>query len=68
LFIGLASYECYQIPPDWYLESLEVRGTCFLALPKMSLCGKLVIRRVVLLYCMALGGDWSAEMSRKVAK
>ena len=43
--------------------------TGFLALPKLFLagsvlCGKLLIRGVVLPYCIAAGGDWSAEMFR----
>ena len=45
--------------------------TCFLALPELflqgsllSLCGKLTVKVVVLLYCMAVGDDWSAEMFR----
>ena len=57
------------------LVSQEFRGqentslTYFLALPKLylkgsvlSLCGKLHVRAVVLPYCMAMGGDWPAEM------
>ena len=58
------------------LVSGEFRGqgtplACFLALPKLffqglmlSLCGKLLVRGVVMPYCMAVGGDWSTEMLR----
>jgi len=66
------------------LVSREFRGhgntsgslTCFVALPKLflqgsvlSLCRRLLIRGMVLLpYCMAVRGDWSAETFRQVSK
>jgi len=57
----------------WMLSAQNTSGslTCFLALPRLlllgsvlSLRGKLIVRGVVLPYCMAVGGDWSAEMFR----